>query len=162
MEQTTIRTIFSRADVQAVISLHAEIYQHEYGFNQVFADYVATALADYWARFPHPREELWIVEKGSVVCGSIALVQREAEIAQLRWFLLAAEVRGQGLGQLLLQKALSFARDRNYKVVQLWTVNLLTQAAQLYQKAGFVKIAEQEPHAKWGTLVSEQCYELRF
>ena len=92
--------------------------------------------------------------------GCVGIVEADAHSAQLRWFLVAPEARGSGLGRRLLNEAVSFSRSNDYERIFLWTVNLLHAAAHLYRSVGF-KIVEAKPERLWGVEVIEECYELR-
>jgi putative acetyltransferase len=55
----------------------------------------------------------------------------------------ASEVRGSGLGQILLQKMIEKAKNLGYLRVYLETASVLKQAVHVYEKAGFMPIAEK-------------------
>ena len=79
--------------------------------------------------------------------------------AQLCWFVVLPDARGQGLGSTLLREAVEFARASGYGDIILWTVSALTAAARLYESAGFGLVAERHEHV-WGVDVVHQQYEL--
>ena len=79
--------------------------------------------------------------------------------AQLRWFLVHPNSRGQGLGRQLIAGALAFCRERKFKSVFLWTVSELPTAAHLYKDAGF-RLTEEKTHEIWGKVRTEQRYDL--
>jgi GNAT superfamily N-acetyltransferase len=79
--------------------------------------------------------------------------------AQLRWFLVHPDARGQKLGRRLITEALAFCRRAGYRRVVLWTVSGLEAAAHLYRAAGFVRV-EAVTHERWGRVVTEERYEL--
>ena len=91
--------------------------------------------------------------------GSIAIVTESEHVAQLRWFLVAPEARGAGLGKRLIQQAIAFSRDAGYESVILWTISALHTAAHLYRSAGFEPI-ESIPGRRWGVNVVEEKYRL--
>ena len=75
------------------------------------------------------------------------------------WFLVHPVARGQGLGRKLIDGALVFCRQREFKSVFLWTASELTTAAHLYKEAGF-RLTEEKTHEIWGALRTEQRYDL--
>lgn len=91
--------------------------------------------------------------------GSIAIVYVDNETAQLRWFLLDAEIRGRGLGKKLITAALDFCREKKYKKVMLMTCSKTTAARALYAKNGFT-ITETKRHKIWGQQMDEEIWEL--
>ncbi|MET0242423.1 MAG: GNAT family N-acetyltransferase [Flavitalea sp.] len=50
---------------------------------------------------------------------------------------LLAKVRGKGLGRMLIEKALDFARTNRYKQVYIETMPELAKAMSVYEKFGF-------------------------
>jgi GNAT superfamily N-acetyltransferase len=115
-------------------------------------------LAEF-ARSHTDREQIWIVEKDKRIVGSIGIVEAAVERAQLRWFLLHPDLRGCGIGRILMEEAVTFCRANGYRAVFLWTASALTAAARLYESAGF-ELKEENTHELWSAVVTEQRYEL--
>jgi GNAT superfamily N-acetyltransferase len=88
----------------------------------------------------------------------MAIVRHSDTEAQLRWLLLHPSIRGKGLGSQLVQEAIDFCREADYKSVFLWTVSSLAAAARIYHDAGFHK-TEENTHTIWGCVLTEQRYE---
>jgi N-acetylglutamate synthase-like GNAT family acetyltransferase len=74
---------------------------------------------------------LWIAACREEVVGSIAIVDAEPGVGQLRWFLLRPEVRGSGLGRRLLEEAIAYSRKRGLRRVFLWSFTDLSTALAL-------------------------------
>ena len=53
----------------------------------------------------------------------------------------ANSIRGKGLGKILLQKCLDFAKQSEFKTCYLETIKQLKSAVFLYQNFGFKKIS---------------------
>jgi GNAT superfamily N-acetyltransferase len=154
----TIRDRIRPGDAGAIIAMHGLVYGREAGFDVTFEAYVAGPLAAFVLR-GSARERLWIAERGDALAGSIAIVTDTEHVAQLRWFLVAPDARGAGLGARLLAEALAFSRAAGYDRVVLWTVSSLRTAARLYTAAGFTRV-EAVPGRRWGVDVTEEKYEL--
>lgn len=173
----SVRHDLRPGDLGAVVSLHGVVYAAEQGFDSTFEAYVAGPMAEF-VRTRGPRERLWIAERGDRLVGCIAIVgagsrgalnhagkgdasaSEAGDAAQLRWFLVAPEARGAGLGRRLLGDAVAFARTCGYRSIQLWTVSALKTAAALYRAAGFEK-TEEKPGRMWGVDVVEEKFVLR-
>ena len=56
---------------------------------------------------------------------------------ELRKMYMVKDVRGQGLGRWLLEKAMKAAKDQGYKTMSLETASVLTEAIGLYKSYGF-------------------------
>jgi len=153
-----IRNDLRPGDIGYLIFLHGVLYAEEYGWDHTFEGYVAEPLAEF-GKSHTERERIWIVEKDGIVAGSIGIVEATPEKAQLRWFLLHPDVRGHGLGKMLIEQALQFCRDCRYSLVFLWTTSELRAAASLYRSCGF-QLIEANTHKVWGVMVTEQRYEL--
>ena len=154
----SIRHSIEPGDIGYLTYLHGKLYADEYGWDHTFEAYVAGPLAEF-AKAHTDRERIWIVEKDGKVAGSIAIVEASADKAQLRWLLLHPDLRGRGIGRILMEDALRFCKECHYSSVFLWTVDDLAAAAGLYRSVGF-QVTEQTTHELWGTIVTEQRYQL--
>ena len=98
----TLRYDLKPGDIGYVTYLHGVLYAMEHGWDYSFDAYVAAPLAEF-AKSHTDRERIWIVEKDRVIAGSVAIVEVSTEEAQLRWLLLHPDLRGQGIGRLLVE-----------------------------------------------------------
>jgi GNAT superfamily N-acetyltransferase len=146
------------SDLAAVLALHRDVYAAEWKFDERFAMHVEAPLSAFGAT-ASPRDRLWLAEREGRLVGCIAIVAAGSDLAQLRWFLVAPEARGSGLGRRLLEEALRFARADGCGRVTLWTVDLLRAAARLYRSYGFRRV-EARPGAPWGVPLVEERYEM--
>src|SRR5439155_3627844 len=119
-------------------------------FGSSFVEYVAEGLEKLARALERDPEagRLWVLEAGDSVRGSIAIVRVSATEAQLRWFLVAPQLRGRGLGRRLLSEALAYVKREGYESVFLLTVKGLDRAAELYRRAGFALVGEWQG-ASW-------------
>lgn len=157
-QEIQLRTEMRPGDIGYVVRLHGLLYQSEYGLDHTFEGYVAAGLGEFAKSFDAGKDRLWLAEKAGGIVGSIAIAGQN-KTAQLRWFLVHPQARGAGLGKRLIQAALDFCRTRNFDSVFLWTVSELTTAAHLYRTAGF-ELTEQKTHEIWGSLRTEERYDL--
>jgi GNAT superfamily N-acetyltransferase len=136
--------------------LHGVHYAREYGLDTTFEPYVAKPLAEFvLAR----AGRLWIAEEDGRIVGSIAVVDAEHGEGQLRWFLVAPEARGSGLGRRMLETALGYCRERGMPHVFLWTFAQLDDALRLYERAGF-KVTATHKAPMWGSERTEVRMDL--
>jgi GNAT superfamily N-acetyltransferase len=153
-----IRHGLKPGDIGCLTWLHGIRYAEEYGWDYTFEAYVAGPLAEF-AKSCGDRERIWIVEQDEKVAGSIAVVEASKEEAQLRWLLLHPDLRGHGIGRILVEEAIDFCRKSGYRLAFLWTVSILTAAASLYRSVGF-QLTQNETHELWGKILTEQRYDL--
>ncbi|QJR09441.1 hypothetical protein DSM104443_00485 [Usitatibacter rugosus] len=137
----------TRADERAVRELVFSILEHEYA---IPPDPAKTDLdlfdleAHYFAR--GGMFDVVVDPSGRITgcCGSYATSD---EAIELRKMYVHRDLRGQGIGRRLLDRAIAFARGRGSKRVELETASVLKEAIAMYEKAGFVRQA-QAPHVE--------------
>ncbi|MFQ6123244.1 MAG: GNAT family N-acetyltransferase [Candidatus Heimdallarchaeota archaeon] len=156
-----IRCDLQPGDIGKVIALHGIVYASEHGYDHTFEGaYVARSFAEFVESYNPRNDRLWVAEKEGQVVGSIGIVGRLKDKAQLRWWLVHPRCRGLGLGKVLLEEAIEFCKTRPYKTIYLWTVNDLAAAIHLYKAAGFQKTEEKSHPNLWGRPITEERYEL--
>ena len=144
-----------------VAELHG-IYYHQYwNFTVFFEAKVAAELSEFLGRYDEKRDGFWTASLNGRVEGSITIdgIHAEKEGAHLRWFIVSDVLRGRGIGNQLIKKALDFCRNQGYRRVNLWTFEGLGAAKHLYDKNGF-KLVEEYRGIQWGIEVNEQRFEL--
>jgi GNAT superfamily N-acetyltransferase len=159
--EPTIRRELRPGDPGAIVAHHGEVYAREYGVDARFeADVCAAVARAGRRRWPGPREGVWIVERDGILAGSLALTEEGPDLAGVRWFLLAKELRGHGLGRRLLGELLEQACAAGYTTVGLETFSELKAAASLYRAHGF-EVVSSESGPRWGRAeITYQRYEL--
>ncbi len=83
-----------------------------------------------------------LAEKDGSIIGAYGLYPVDRQTCELRKMYLHSSYRGKGLGKLLLEDALSKARQIGFKKMTLETASILKEAISLYKSYGFV---EYEP-----------------
>lgn len=143
-----------------IAQLHASHYADNYGFGVAFEARVARELADFCQNYQTGRDGIWLVEHEGSIEGSIAIDGSTAgeSGAHLRWFIVSAAVRGQGIGRQLMAQAMAFVDACAYPKTYLWTFSGLDAARHLYEQHRF-RLVHESPGRQWGTLVTEQRFE---
>ncbi len=144
--------------VGKIVEEHAVYYNGTWSMDHTFEAEVGAELSQCLAEFDPQRDGLWAAQLNGQFAGSVAIVETE-EGARLRWFLVNPAFHGHGLGRLLLEHALKFCREREYKNVYLWTIRGLEAARRLYLGYGFV-LKEEHCVQQWGRELYEQRYDL--
>jgi ribosomal protein S18 acetylase RimI-like enzyme len=160
MDQVSIRRELRPGDLGAIIEHHGRLYAREYGLDSGMEAHVAAAVARAALRgFPRSNEAIWIVERDGRHAGSLVMTDEGDGVACVRFFLLDAELRGEGLGRRLLQELLDTARAHGFERVVLETFSDLTAAAHLYREHGF-RVVSAETGPRWGRAeLTYQRYE---
>jgi DNA-binding MarR family transcriptional regulator/GNAT superfamily N-acetyltransferase len=142
-------------DLGWVISRHGALYVQEHGWDPMFEAEVAGIAARFLAGFDAQRERGWIAERNGARLGSVFLVRRSDELAQLRLLLVEPAARGLGIARRLVSECIAFAGEAGYRRLMLETVSVLAAARALYASAGFRMTAAQPARAYGQDLIAE-------
>ncbi len=146
-------------DMGWVVQAHGEIYAREYGWDERFEALVARVAADFVDHFDPSRERCWIAERDGERVGSVFVVRKSAHVAKLRLLIVDPKARSLGLGRLLVDECIRFARAAGYRTLTLWTQENLLAARAIYRAAGFRRTAS-EPNAGFGVPLVSETWEL--
>ena len=125
--------------------------------NKPLAEIIRTSLAEFGANKPgtvfyDPTTDhlfelfqtsgavYFVAEKDKQLLGGAGIYPSNglpAGVCELVKMYLKAETRGKGLGKLLINKALEFAKQEGYHTVYLETMPELKKAVSVYEKFGF-------------------------
>ncbi|MCZ6863471.1 MAG: helix-turn-helix domain-containing GNAT family N-acetyltransferase [Alphaproteobacteria bacterium] len=157
--QIIIKEDYKPCIIGRIVEMHASYYSRLVGFGAAFETKVANELADFITRLQQPKNAIWYAEKDDKIVGSIAIDGDDLGDgrAHLRWFIVDNGIRGAGIGQKLIQKAMVFCDKQDYSETHLWTFKGLDAARRLYENHGF-SLAEEHCGDQWGTEVSEQKF----
>lgn len=152
---------FTREDLSYIKESHIRIYHQEYQFDESFQRFITNAVDFFQANFDKEKENIFILELDGKQRGSIGITKLSGDTAQLRWFLLETDARGQDWATKLMEGALKFAQSREYKKVLLWTNQKLTAARHLYERHGFKQV-ESKVEILSNQEIIEERWELEF
>ena len=148
---------YRSGDAGYVAYRHGVLYEKEYGLDSVFEKYVLAGLLKFLENMASG--ELWMAEADGKIAGFIAVVGIDDKNAQLRWFLIEPEFRGQGLGRQLVSEVIMYCRRKNFERIFLWTFKGLDAARHLYSSNGFVQ-TEEAVNDIWKKGLTEERWEL--
>jgi DNA-binding MarR family transcriptional regulator/GNAT superfamily N-acetyltransferase len=143
-------------DLGWVIQRQAILYAQEYGWDESYEILIAGILGKFRNG---PGEQGWIAELDGAPSGAVFVVRESEEVARLRLLHVEPFARGRRLGRLLVDTCITFARGSGYKLLKLWTNDVLISARRIYQAAGF-KLTREEPHHSFGKDLVGQTWEL--
>ncbi|MCT9139071.1 bifunctional helix-turn-helix transcriptional regulator/GNAT family N-acetyltransferase [Streptomyces violarus] len=148
-------------DLGWIVQRNAALYAAEYGFNADYEGLVARIVADYGEDHDPHLEHTWIAELDGRPVGCVMCVrdEQQPEAARLRLLLVEPDARGLGIGDRLVGALVDFAREVGYREVVLWTNDILGAARRIYQRHGFVLVAEK-PHRSFGQDLTGQDWRL--
>ncbi|WP_327717228.1 helix-turn-helix domain-containing GNAT family N-acetyltransferase [Streptomyces sp. NBC_00490] len=147
-------------DLGWIVQRNAALYTVEHGFNADYEGLVARIVADFAEDHDPHLERVWIAELDGRPVGCVMCVRDEAPgTARLRLLLVEPDARGLGIGARLVSAVVDFARGVGYRDLVLWTNDILASARHIYQRHGFVLVAEK-PHRSFGKDLVGQDWRL--
>lgn len=127
-----------RADADALRSLVGGILQ-SYGLPASGAG-LDDDLADVTGWYGSRQGMFEVLEDSSgVLVGCIGAYGRSQTRCELRRLYLAYKMRHRGLGRVLLERVLAWARTQGFDTIELFTAPVLKEAVQLYERYGFAR-----------------------
>ena len=143
-----------------MINDNIQVIEFQAKYTQQVRSVVAMTLEDLGINTPNPirkdpdldhileiykdRGRFWIALVNGEVVGTIALENKIGPTANLKRVFVLTPYQGKGIAQLLLEKAVNFAIENEYKVLELTSDLSMKRAHRFYEKHGFRKIAEDE------------------
>ncbi|MFD5567276.1 bifunctional helix-turn-helix transcriptional regulator/GNAT family N-acetyltransferase [Streptomyces cadmiisoli] len=147
-------------DLGWIVQRNGALYAAEFGWNTDYEGLVARIVADFAEDHDPHLERAWIAEADGRPVGCVMCVRDEAPAtARLRLLLVEPDARGLGIGDKLVSAVVDFARGVGYRDLVLWTNDVLAGARRLYQRHGFVLLAEK-PHRSFGKDLVGQDWRL--
>ncbi|MEV8560232.1 bifunctional helix-turn-helix transcriptional regulator/GNAT family N-acetyltransferase [Streptomyces sp. NPDC051917] len=147
-------------DLGWIVQRNAALYAAEYDWNADYEGLVARIVADFAEDHDPHLERVWIAERAGRPVGCVMCVRDDAPgTARLRLLLVEPEARGHGIGDRLVRAVIDFARGVGYRDLVLWTNDVLSGARRIYQRHGFVLVAEK-PHRSFGKDLVGQDWRL--
>ncbi|MEO6888022.1 MAG: GNAT family N-acetyltransferase [Ktedonobacteraceae bacterium] len=106
------------------------------------------AEKQYWERWPeHPDPAFVALDGSGQRLGAMTVKPNDTQEPARGWRIglaMQAHVRGQGLGQRLLERAIIFAREKGANYVNLFVDPTNTRAIALYRRVGFIEVGEKD------------------
>ncbi|HEY4215026.1 MAG TPA: bifunctional helix-turn-helix transcriptional regulator/GNAT family N-acetyltransferase [Steroidobacteraceae bacterium] len=147
------------ADIRLIAHRQQLLYSKEYGWDRTYEVLAAQILADFVKSFDPSAERGWVAESDGRLAGSVFVVRSSDSEAKLRLLYVEPFARGLGIGRRLVQESVDFARSKGYRMLTLWTNDVLVSARRIYEAAGF-RLTKQDRHHSFGKDLVGQTWEL--
>lgn len=128
-------------DVPGVIALIGRVFA-EYGFVWSPATEVPDLL-DFPAHYAPPRGAFFVVRRDGRIVGSVGIERLDGDTAELHRLYLDADLRGRGLGQMLVDEVIAWCRAQAVSRLVLWSDTRFVRAHRLYTRMGFRQTGER-------------------
>lgn len=94
-------------------------------------------------------EAFWcLVEEDGEVVGCVGARPLDEGVCELKTLFVYERLQGRGLGRLLAERAIAFARERGYSAMRLDTISTSANAIGLYRRLGFRDIERYDDNPK--------------
>jgi len=98
-------------------------------------------LAGLKKMYAKPFGGIILAKAGSETIGCVAIRKISEEAGELKRMYIKPGYQNRGIGKTLLEEALQLAKECNYSIVKLDTLNYMLPAIHLYTQAGFYETA---------------------
>ncbi|PWV99099.1 MarR family transcriptional regulator with acetyltransferase activity [Hoeflea marina] len=146
-------------DLGWMVQSQAEFYTGTFGWDDRFEALVAEVAGAFLRNFNPAREHCWIAERDGIRIGSVLVADGGGDVAKLRLLYIDGSARGLGLGRMLVEQCIAFARQARYRQLTLWTNDILHAARAIYRQQGF-RLVSEERHTMFGPDLTGQTWTL--
>ena len=158
MASDLVFTGYKPGGLASLCAIQSKYYVREWGFNYLYESLVSSDIEEFLQRYDPVKDFVRLVLSEGEVKGGIVIDSLDGEWAQLQWFILHDELRGQGFGKRLMTEAMKFVKEQRITHVYLSTFAGLDVARYLFEEAGF-KLVEEQLATTWGYTIKEQRFE---
>ncbi|WP_343632381.1 GNAT family N-acetyltransferase [Fluviicola sp.] len=99
---------------------------------------------------------IFFAKYGNEIVGTASLLKKTDSIFELGKMAVSKNVRGLGIGKVLMEHCLKVARERNIEKLILYSNTILTPAIQLYRQYGFEEIELEQGVYERGNIKMEK------
>ena len=142
------------AELDAVHDLFLE-YAGSLNFNLCFQDF-DTEIEGLPGRYAPPAGTLLLARANDDVAGCVGVRPLDAGRCEMKRLYVREAFRGTGLGRVLAEQAIAFARGAGYRRMVLDTLPQMTAATRIYRALGFARCAPYYDN----TPINSTCLEL--
>lgn len=136
-------------EVSLIAARQSALYAQSHGWGHKLECLIAETASRFLRQFNAEKESCWVADLDGVMAGAVFLTDEGERRARLRLLHVEPFARRRGIGDALVQQCLSFAREKHYRSVILWTHTVLETARRLYARNGFTCVATA-PHDLFG------------
>ena len=113
-------------------------------------------LADFPGKYREPEGVFLVAKDGDRVVGCVGLRRISQQICEMKRLYVLDSHKGRGLGDALVRKLISQAREIGYSKMRLDTLSTMGAAQSLYRRYGFVEIPQHTVNPIPGAVFMEK------
>jgi putative acetyltransferase len=128
-----------QSDNQKIAEVIRKVFR-EFKIDKPGTVYTDPTTDDLYALFRKPGSIYWIAEEADIIVGGCGIFPTDGlpdGCVELVKFYVAADYRGQGVGNSLMQKSIASAKELGYKQMYLESFPELNKAVSMYIRSGF-------------------------
>jgi len=129
-------------DSTNVKNLILAILEKEYPFDK--SAYRDTDINDITGTYSGEKNAFFVAEKDKNIVGTIGVKSETDNRALIRRFFVSESERHHGLGTGLLNKAIDFCKEKDYKEITFRATDRMKDAMKLFKKMGFKETEDLE------------------
>ncbi|MGN6667873.1 MAG: bifunctional helix-turn-helix transcriptional regulator/GNAT family N-acetyltransferase [Trinickia sp.] len=143
-----------------LVHRQARLFAAEYGADMGFEAYATQEMAEVSRLRERERAVCWIAEQEDSIVGAAFVAALSARAARMRLLYVEPESRGRGVGTLLVEQSIGFARRSGYETLTLTACGVAGDGRRVFERAGFHCVAT-EPERRFGRNLVAQTWERR-
>src|SRR5690606_14193888 len=130
----TVETIeltgYTPGAIGRITELQAVYYATYWDLGLYFEAKAATEMSEFLSRFNPDRDGAWFARVAGEIVGGIFIDGKDAEGegACLRWFILDPAYQGRGIGNRLMEAAMTFCKEKGFRRAYMTTSKAPTPA----------------------------------
>ena len=136
--EITIRKI-QESDNQMLAKIIRSCF-HDFNVATAGTVYVDPTTDDLYNLFQHENSALFVAEVEGELCGCCGIFPTEGlpeKCAELVKFYISKDYRGKGLGKMLMEESIEFAKQSGYESIYIESLPEFSTAVSIYEKQGF-------------------------
>lgn len=141
-ENYLIREIMT-GELGWIMQSHSVFYEREFGWKKSFETVVTKIILSYLEAEDNKSQMCYIAAISGNPVGSIMILNGTKGVAKFHLMYVSDSVRGKGIANALVSKALIWAKNKKFHTISLGTTENQIFARNLYGKFGFEKTSSE-------------------
>ncbi len=150
---------FRTGEPALIAARQSVLYAESHGWGRELEVIESEVTAAFLRDFDPAREQCWVAGVDGVMAGGVFVTDGGDGVARLRLLHVEPFARRRGIGDALIGHCVTFARDKGYRAITLWTQSVLEAARRLYAAHGF-KCVETAMHERFGDPLQGETWRL--